>query len=104
MKQSFSAARRESTKPIQKGFPVDRADIYAKVVNIVAHILKISKESIHEQSNLESLGADSLNRVEFIMELEEAFSIEINDEEAEKLSTVGETVDYVTRMVAAPQK
>ncbi len=74
---------------------MDRADIYAKVVSSIAHILKINKESIHEQSNLESLGADSLNRVEFIMELEEAFSIEINDEEAEKLSTVGETVDYI---------
>jgi acyl carrier protein len=78
---------------------VDRTDIYEKVVSIVAHILKISKEAIHEQSNLESLGADSLNRVEFIMELEETFSVEINDEEAEKLSTVGETVDYISQML-----
>ncbi len=76
---------------------MDRSEIYDKVVSIIAHILKISKENIHEQSNLESLGADSLNRVEFIMELEEAFSIEINDEEAEKLSTVGETVDYIAQ-------
>lgn len=78
---------------------MDRADIYEKIVSIIAHILKISKESIHEQSNLESLGADSLNRVEFIMELEETFSVEINDEEVENLSTVGETVDYISQML-----
>ncbi len=78
---------------------MDRADIYSKVTQIIAHILKISKESVHEQSTLESLGADSLNRVEFVMELEEAFGIEINDEEAEKLSTVDETVNYIQRLL-----
>ncbi len=74
---------------------MDRADIYAKVSQIIAHILKISKDSVNEESNLESLGADSLNRVEFVMELEETFGVEINDEEAEKLSTVGQTVTYI---------
>ncbi len=77
---------------------MQRADINAKVIGIIAHILKISKEAIKEESTLESLGADSLNRVEFIMELEEAFGLEINDDEAEKLSTVKETVDYIQRL------
>jgi acyl carrier protein len=66
-------------------------------VGIVAHILNISKDAIREESTLESLGADSLNRVEFIMELEEAFGLEINDEEAEKLTTVKETTDFIQR-------
>ena len=74
---------------------MERADINAKVIAIIAHILKVSKEAIKEDSTLESLGADSLNRVEFVMELEEAFGIEINDEEAEKLSTVQQAVDYI---------
>lgn len=78
---------------------MDRSEIYAKIVQTIAHILKISKESIHEQSTLESLGADSLNRVEFIMELEETFGVEINDEEAEKLSTVGQAVDYIQALL-----
>ena len=78
---------------------MDRADIYAKVVAISAQILKVSKESITEQSNLENLGADSLNRVELVMELEETFGVEINDEEAEKLSTVGQIVDYVQTLI-----
>ncbi len=78
---------------------MDRADIYAKVVAISAQILKVSKESITEQSNLENLGADSLNRVELVMELEETFGIEINDEEAEKLITVGQIVDYVQTLI-----
>ncbi len=78
---------------------MDRADIYAKVSQIIAHILKISKDSVNEESNLESLGADSLNRVEFVMELEETFGVEINDEEAEKLSTVGQTVTYIQELL-----
>lgn len=78
---------------------MDRSEIYAKVVQTIAHILKISKDSIHEESTLESLGADSLNRVEFIMELEETFGVEINDEEAEKLSTVGQAVDYIDSLL-----
>ncbi len=77
---------------------MERVDINAKVVATVAHILKISKETIKEESTLESLGADSLNRVEFVMELEEAFGIEINDDEAEKLSTVKETVDFIQHL------
>lgn len=65
------------------------------MVDIIAHILKVSKEAIKEDSTLESLGADSLNRVEFVMELEEAFGLEVNDEDAEKLATVKDTVDYI---------
>jgi len=77
---------------------VVRADIQTKVVDIIAHLLKVSKDAIKEDSTLESLGADSLNRVEFVMELEEAFGLEINDDEAEKLCTVKDTIDYILRL------
>jgi len=76
---------------------VDRVDINAKVIAIVARILKISKETIKGDATIESLGADSLNRVQYVMELEEAFGIEINDEDAEKLLTVDQTVEYIQR-------
>ncbi|WP_456364286.1 acyl carrier protein [Priestia aryabhattai] len=48
-----------------------------------------------EASFKEDLGADSLDIVEFIMELEEAFDIEIPDEEAEKLATVGDVIKFL---------
>ncbi len=74
---------------------MDRAEIYDKVVHIIARVFKLNTESINELSSLDSLGADSLNRVELVMDFEEAFGIEINDEEAEKFSTVGQIVDYI---------
>jgi acyl carrier protein len=74
---------------------VDRAEIYTKVVQIIARVFKMNTEGINELSSLDSLGADSLNRVELVMDFEEAFGIEINDEEAEKFSTVGQIVDYI---------
>lgn len=74
---------------------MDRAEIYNKVVDIIARVFKMNTESINELSSLDSLGADSLNRVELVMDFEEAFGIEINDEEAEKFSTVGQIVDYI---------
>ena len=74
---------------------MDRTEIYNKVVQIIARVFKISTDSITELSSLDSLGADSLNRVELVMDFEEAFGIEINDEEAEKFSTVGQIVEYI---------
>ena len=53
---------------------------------------KISKEA----KFIEDLGADSLDTVELIMQFEEDFNIEIPDEDAEKLRSVGETVDYIS--------
>lgn len=73
----------------------DKADTHNKVVDIVAHKLKIEKNTITPTATLQDLGADSLDMVEIIMKLEEQFGIEINDEDAEKLHNVGEVVEYV---------
>ena len=74
---------------------LDHNEIASRIRTIIAEQLGISKDNVTEASNLESLGADSLDRVKIIMELEEAFGIEIKDEEAEKLASVGQVIDYV---------
>jgi acyl carrier protein len=74
---------------------LDHNETASRIRAIIAEQLGISKDSVTEASNLESLGADSLDRVKIIMELEEAFGIEIKDEEAEKLASVGQVIDYV---------
>ncbi len=79
---------------------MDRSTIYSKVVTAISNILKINEDVITQDSSLESLGADSLNRVQFVIELEDTFGIEINDEDAEKLVTVGQIVDYVERLIS----
>lgn len=73
----------------------DKQTTQEKVFAIIADKLKIDKSSIHENSTLQDLGADSLALVEIIMKLEEQFGIEIDDEKAEKLKNVADVVNYV---------
>jgi len=71
-----------------------------KVQEIVAEKLGVEKSKITpEASFIEDLGADSLDTVELIMKMEEEFGIEIPDEEAEKLKTVGNVVKYLDAKV-----
>ena len=70
--------------------------VYKKVKAVVVEQLGVSEDEITEEASYtEDLGADSLDTVELVMALEEEFSTEIADDEAEKLTTVGKTVDYV---------
>ncbi|MFH1212661.1 MAG: acyl carrier protein [Candidatus Neomarinimicrobiota bacterium] len=69
---------------------------FEKVQEIVAEKLGIEKSKITmEASFIDDLGADSLDTVELIMKMEEDFSLEIPDEDAERLKTVGEVVNYL---------
>lgn len=70
-------------------------DIYEKVVAIVAEQLGISTEDITAETTLEDLNADSLDVVEVIMALEAEYHMEIPDEDAEKIKTVGALAEYV---------
>jgi acyl carrier protein len=71
--------------------------IEERIINIVTEQLGLSKDKITKESSfVEDLGADSLDSVELINGLEEEFSIEIPDVEAEKIQTVGQAIDYVT--------
>jgi acyl carrier protein len=70
--------------------------IFEKVREIIADQLGIDEEDIVSDAKfLEDLGADSLDLVELIMALEEEFDLEIPDEDAEKISTVGDAVEYI---------
>ncbi len=72
------------------------SEMQKKVVDIIANQLGVEKESVTaEASVVDDLGADSLDVVELVMALEEAFDLEIPDDDAEKIRTVKDIVDYL---------
>jgi acyl carrier protein len=72
------------------------ADIEAKVKEIIINELGVDAEKVTpEASFVEDLGADSLDTVELVMAFEEEFGMEIPDEEAEKLRSVGDAINYI---------
>lgn len=76
------------------------ADIEAKVKEIIMNKLGVEATQITpEASFTNDLGADSLDTVELVMEFEKAFNLQIPDEDAEKISTVGDAVKYLTEKV-----
>jgi acyl carrier protein len=75
---------------------LDREEILSKIQEITADRLGVDESDVTPDASFrEDLEADSLDLVELIMELEEQFGMEIPDEEAEKITTVEEAVDYV---------
>lgn len=69
-----------------------------RVKEIIVEQLGVDPEEVTmEASFVNDLGADSLDTVELVMALEEEFNIEIPDEEAEKLDTVGKAIDYINK-------
>lgn len=72
--------------------------IESKVITMVAEQLHMNAQEITPASTLTNLGADSLDRVELVMKFEEEFHIEIKDEDAEKLVTVGDLVAYIQKL------
>ncbi len=80
---------------------MEREELLKKVRTIVADKLSISEEQVTETASfIEDLGADSLDTVELVMALEDEFSLDIPDEEAEKLTTVGKALDYIVTRVS----
>lgn len=73
----------------------DRSDTSAKIITLIASELSVEKKAVVEHESLSGLGADSLDMVEIIMKLEEQFGIEIKDEEAERLTSVKDIIDFV---------
>jgi acyl carrier protein len=79
------------------------ASAFDRVKAIVVEQLGVEADQVTPQSKfVEDLGADSLDVVELVMALEEEFDLEIPDEDAEKIATVGEAVKYIESHVEAP--
>lgn len=72
------------------------ASVEERVIDIVAEQLGVDKEKVtRDTSFVNDLGADSLDQVELVMELEEEFDIDIPDDAAEKIQTVGQAIDFI---------
>jgi len=79
----------------------DTRDYYVRIKEIIIDKLGIEENKITNDARfIEDLGADSLDTVELIMQFEEEFDIEISDDDAEKLTTVGKSVDYITEKLS----
>ena len=77
-----------------------REEIEAKVKKIVCDQMDVDMERVTpETSFINDLGADSLDTVELVMEFEEAFDLNIPDDEAEKIQTVGDAIEYIEEKV-----
>jgi acyl carrier protein len=80
---------------------MDRNEMQKKIVDIIANQLGVDKEIVSPEANVvDDLGADSLDVVELVMALEEAFDLEIPDEEAEKIRTVKDIIEYLAKSLS----
>lgn len=77
---------------------IDKNETKEIVIKIIAATLKREQSSISEDATLQNLGADSLDIIEIIMNIEEQFLIHIDDEKAEKLKTIQDVIEYVQEL------
>jgi acyl carrier protein len=76
------------------------SDVSAKVTAIIVDKLGVDEGEVNREASFTNdLGADSLDTVELIMEFEKEFNIAIPDDQAEKISTVGQAIDYIEKNI-----
>ncbi len=80
---------------------IDRSEVEKKVTAIIVEQLGIEESEVKTESSfIDDLGADSLDTVELVMAFEEEFDLEIPDEEAEKITTVGSAINHIVEAVS----
>lgn len=83
---------------------MDSSEVQAKVISIVAEQMGVDKGEINRETNfVTDLNADSLDTVELVMEFEDEFETSIPDDQAEKIQTVGQAIDYISEHLAQKQ-
>jgi acyl carrier protein len=94
--------KRDETQDRPTGADGQMSDISDKLKKIVVEHLGVDESKVTpEASFIDDLGADSLDTVELVMAFEEAFSVEIPEDAAEKISTVKDAIDYIEKQKAA---
>ncbi|MGE9516771.1 MAG: acyl carrier protein [Solitalea-like symbiont of Acarus siro] len=84
---------------------MNKEEIQEKVIDVVCEKLSKDRNAVTPESSfIKDLGADSLDMVELVMELENKFGIQIPDEDAEKISTVKESVEYLSNVLSKKDK
>lgn len=78
---------------------MQREDITRKLTTILVEILGCKTEDVTDEATLDDLGADSLDKVEIVMAVVEEFAIDIDDDEAEKITTVGEIIEHIEKAI-----
>ncbi len=80
--------------------PLSAEEVEEKVIGLVSKQLNVAKDKITKESSfINDLGADSLDTVELVMEIEEAFELSIPDEAAEKIKKVGDAIKFIQEHV-----
>ncbi|XOQ37199.1 MAG: acyl carrier protein [Lactococcus sp.] len=76
---------------------ISKADLFAKIKENLVETLELDADHVTLETNIvDDLGADSISLMEFTLALEDEFGIEISDEDAEHILTLGQVVDYVS--------
>ena len=92
----MGAEARTDTAQEDAPVAVDKSSIREKVVDIVCEQMGASRDKVSDETSfINDLGADSLDTVELVMEFEDEFDLNIPDEDAEKIQTVGDAIAYI---------